>query len=254
MPVVTRVPVDVGSKTQLDVALAVGSVSETITVAAEAPTLSTTSAATASSREESAATARQRRPIATPPVRRDFPETLYWQPALETDGLGRAHLRLKLADTITTWKVAVVVPPSAGSIALTGELSQIQPFFVENDPPPILTAGDAIGLPALVRNYTDDAVHVSVDGQATDGLRIAGAAGTKCASRRRRRRASASIPEPSGAAGKANVTLTARRQGQRRRGEVREGPPGWADTQQAEGVLLEGEAVLEPEHTRNTPS
>src|SRR5262249_31001782 len=183
----------------------------------------------------------------TPRVRRDFPETLYWQPALESDARGRAHLRLRLADTITTWKVAVVASTTGGQIAIAErELVAFQSFFVENDPPPILTVGDEIGLPALVRNHGDDALRVSVDAEAEDGLRVAG-------------RTRQELRVPAGDAARATFDLRAERAARKARVRLTAAStgaddaveksvtvhPDGAETQAASGLLIERDATLE---------
>src|SRR4029078_8378817 len=45
--------------------------------------------------------------LSTPRIRGFFPETLLRQPELTTDKQSRAQLDFKLADNITTWKMAV---------------------------------------------------------------------------------------------------------------------------------------------------
>jgi hypothetical protein len=90
----------------------------------------------------------------TPRLREYFPETLLWQPLLETDAQGRAELRFKLADNITTWKLAVIGSTTSGEIGMAEkEILAFQPFFVEHDPPRVLTEGDTIQLPVVLRNY-----------------------------------------------------------------------------------------------------
>jgi hypothetical protein len=90
----------------------------------------------------------------TPRLREYFPETLLWQPLLETDAQGRAELRFKLADNITTWKLAVIGSTANGEIGMAEkEILAFQPFFVEHDPPRVLTEGDTIQLPVVLRNY-----------------------------------------------------------------------------------------------------
>jgi hypothetical protein len=90
----------------------------------------------------------------TPRLREYFPETLLWQPLLETDAQGRAELRFKLADNITTWKLAVIGSTMNGEIGMAEkEILAFQPFFIEHDPPRILTEGDTIQLPVVLRNY-----------------------------------------------------------------------------------------------------
>lgn len=101
--------------------------------------------------------------IATPRLREHFPETLVWQPSLETDREGRARLDFKLADNITTWKMAVVGSTTTGEVGLIErEFQAFQPFFVEHEPPRILTEGDEIQLPVVVRNYLDKAQDVNL--------------------------------------------------------------------------------------------
>lgn len=100
---------------------------------------------------------------ATPRLRENFSETLLWQPSLETDREGRARIDFKLADNITTWKMAVVGSTVDGEIGLVErEIQAFQPFFVEHDPPRILTEGDEIQLPVVVRNYLDKAQDVNL--------------------------------------------------------------------------------------------
>src|SRR5207247_5900424 len=93
---------------------------------------------------------------ATPRLREYFPETLLWAPSVETGADGRAELKFKLADNITTWRVAVTGSSEAGDIGnATADIRSFQPFFIDHDPPRILTQGDELQLPATVRNYLD---------------------------------------------------------------------------------------------------
>src|SRR5204862_714874 len=85
-----------------------------------------------------------------------FPETLVVQPSLETDKPGRAQLKFKLADNITTWKMSVIGSTEDGQIGtVEKEIKAFQPFFVEHDPPRVLTEGDEISLPVVLRNYLE---------------------------------------------------------------------------------------------------
>jgi hypothetical protein len=114
--VVTQVPVVSRQSTELDVSLEVARFQESIEVAAESPPVDTKISGTTSAlvdRRPHAAPP----PLVTPRVRRDFPETLYWQPALETDAAGTARIPLKLADTVTTWRLAAVASTTDGRIA-----------------------------------------------------------------------------------------------------------------------------------------
>lgn len=100
----------------------------------------------------------------TPRLREYFPETLLWQPLLETDAQGHANLRFKLADNITTWKLAVIGSTTSGEIGMAEkEILAFQPFFVEHDPPRVLTEGDEIQLPVVLRNYLDKSQVVNLE-------------------------------------------------------------------------------------------
>jgi hypothetical protein len=102
--------------------------------------------------------------ISTPRLREYFPETLLWQPSLETDKQGRAQINFKLADNITTWKMVVVGSTEDGQIGMTEkEIKAFQPFFLDHDPPRFLTDGDEISLPVTVRNYLERPQKVDLD-------------------------------------------------------------------------------------------
>lgn len=99
----------------------------------------------------------------TPRLREYFPETLVWNPELITDSNGRAELKFKLADNITTWKLYTIASTKKGKIGVAEkEITAFQPFFVDLDPPKFLTNGDEISLPVQVRNYTEKKQKVDV--------------------------------------------------------------------------------------------
>jgi hypothetical protein len=143
--------------TEVNTSLQVGAVTETVTVTAgPAAMVETQVAATVVSRESRIIPAAKPGPqqISTPRLRQYFPETLLWQPSLETDKQGRAQLSFKLADNITTWKMIVIGSTLDGRVGTAEkEIKAFQPFFVEHDPPRVLTEGDQISLPVVVRNY-----------------------------------------------------------------------------------------------------
>ena len=151
-----------------------GTVSETVTVTADAVQLNTLAMSVsdlAKGKNFSSLLKRlpgeqatQKPPISTPRLRKDFPETLYWQPAVLTDARGRAELRFKLADNITTWKMSIIGSTETGELGtVEQEIRAFQPFFVEHDPPRVLTEGDEISLPVVLRNYLERAQTVALD-------------------------------------------------------------------------------------------
>jgi A-macroglobulin TED domain/Alpha-2-macroglobulin family/Carboxypeptidase regulatory-like domain/A-macroglobulin receptor binding domain len=151
---VTGVPVLNGSSTQVDITLNLGSVTETVEVTAASPQVNATSGEISSSQGISSTAGEK--PLFTPRLRKYFPETLFWQPEVITDKQGHAHINFPMADNITTWKMSVLASTEAGQVGIAEkELRSFQPFFIELDPPKILTEGDKISLPVLLRNYTD---------------------------------------------------------------------------------------------------
>jgi uncharacterized protein YfaS (alpha-2-macroglobulin family) len=89
-----------------------------------------------------------------PRIRHYFPETLYFNPALITDGRGRAELTIPLADSITTWRLACMASSSAGAMgSTTAGLRVFQDFFVDIDFPVSLTQNDEVSVPVAVYNY-----------------------------------------------------------------------------------------------------
>jgi hypothetical protein len=166
--VVGDIPVQPGQVTRVDAGLEVAAATETVTVEA-APAVVETHSASISSGVAAATTA----PIFTPHVRDYFPETLLWNPELVTDAAGKASLDFKLADSITTWRVAVIASTVDGRMAEGGaEIRAFQPFFVDLDPPQVLTVSDEISLRVPIRNYTEKQQTVAVEVAAPPELAI----------------------------------------------------------------------------------
>ncbi|HEX8173517.1 MAG TPA: MG2 domain-containing protein [Pyrinomonadaceae bacterium] len=149
------VPVRSSALITLNAVLTAAGVTENVTVTSSADvTLNATNSSVSNQVGYAPGPERQPGQISTPRLREYFPETLVWQPALETDKDGRALLRFKLADNITTWKMSVIGSTEDGEIGTAErEIRAFQPFFVEHDPPRILTEGDEIALPVVLRNY-----------------------------------------------------------------------------------------------------
>lgn len=159
---VEQVGVFSSNLTKLDVTLRIAAVSETVTVTAETAEVSNTMSATVSSVKGREVVSRA--PLSTPRLREFFPETLVWSPELETARDGTARLKFKLADNITTWKMSVLASTEDGRLGTyEHEFLASQPFFVEHDPPRVLTEGDEISLPVVLRNYLGRAQGVEVE-------------------------------------------------------------------------------------------
>ncbi|MBI3653390.1 MAG: carboxypeptidase regulatory-like domain-containing protein [Acidobacteria bacterium] len=197
--VITEVPVVAANVTEIDAELSPGGVSEalTVTVTATESLLQTTnaSATTIETMHVESLPLNGRNYVefvtrtggavdgglSTPRLRDYFPETLLWQPEIITDAQGQAQLKFKLADNITTWKVAAIASTLDGRIAVAErEVRAFQPFFIEHDPPRILTAGDQLALPIVLRNYLDKAQTIKLELQPATWFETLGAAQQQC--------------------------------------------------------------------------
>lgn len=109
-------------------------------------------------------------------IRQYFPETLYFNPAVITDGQGHAALNIPLADSITTWRLSCMASSAAGQLGSTTDgIRVFQDFFVDIDFPVALTQNDRIHVPVAVYNYlkTDQTIKLQVtpeDWFELDGL------------------------------------------------------------------------------------
>jgi hypothetical protein len=149
---------------EVNAALRVGATSEAVTVLAAALPMNTESASVSQVINKQATIDLSRQATVTPRLRQYFPETLLWQPSIETDRNGQAHINWKFADNLTTWKISVIASTLDGRLAtMEKEVKSFQPFFVEHDPPHVLTLGDRISLPVLIRNYTEKSERVKVE-------------------------------------------------------------------------------------------
>ncbi|NUN14085.1 MAG: alpha-2-macroglobulin [Myxococcales bacterium] len=101
---------------------------------------------------------------AGPKVRDDFPETLYNNPALITDGQGKAVVDLEMADSITEWRVTSLAHTKNGRLGsgLAG-ITVFQDFFIDINFPAKLTRNDEISFPIAVYNYLAEPQTVTVE-------------------------------------------------------------------------------------------
>ena len=90
-----------------------------------------------------------------PRVRSYFPEALYINPEIITDQNGDASITIPLADSITTWRMAMMASTAHGALGSgTSSLKVFQDFFVDLDLPVTLTQGDRVSIPVAVYNYS----------------------------------------------------------------------------------------------------
>jgi uncharacterized protein YfaS (alpha-2-macroglobulin family) len=160
------VPVQAGDTAKVNFTLQLGLAAETVTVEAAIADLQTTRSELATSvalapglamsGKQAPGSTLAEKPLFTPKLRKYFPETLVWRPEVITDQSGHAHIRFPMGDNITAWKMSVIASTVGGQIGVAEkELRSFQPFFVESDPPKVLTEGDQISQPVVLRNYME---------------------------------------------------------------------------------------------------
>ena len=109
-------------------------------------------------------------------VRSYFPEALYINPEILTDGEGKASITIPLADSITTWRMAMLASTQTGALGTgTSELKVFQDFFVDLDLPVTLTQGDMVSIPVAVYNYAGHAGNVDLKLEPGDWFSLEGA-------------------------------------------------------------------------------
>jgi uncharacterized protein YfaS (alpha-2-macroglobulin family) len=107
-------------------------------------------------------------------IREYFPETLLFNPALITDPYGRARLSLKMADSITTWRMATMASALDGGLGSTSTpIRAFQDFFIDIDLPVALTQNDRISIPVAVYNYLPGSQRVRLEITREDWFELA---------------------------------------------------------------------------------
>jgi uncharacterized protein YfaS (alpha-2-macroglobulin family) len=109
-------------------------------------------------------------------VRSYFPEALYINPEILTNGDGKASITIPLADSITTLRMAMLASTQAGALGTgSSELKVFQDFFLDLDLPVTLTQGDIVSIPVAVYNYANHGGDVDLKLEPEDWFSLEGA-------------------------------------------------------------------------------
>ncbi|HUI41664.1 MAG TPA: MG2 domain-containing protein [Terriglobia bacterium] len=114
--------------------------------------------------------------LVQPQVRKYFPDTIYWMPALMTDAAGEAQATFTFPDSLTTWRATVrAVTKNTMVGQVTGKVITRKNVILRLEVPRFLTQGDTLTVTGIVHNYLDHdtAAHVSL---AVKGVELEGAA------------------------------------------------------------------------------
>lgn len=106
--------------------------------------------------------------LAEPKIRKEFPDTAYWTPALETGADGRGEVRFSFPDSLTTWRATargITADTKVGqAIARTIVRKNL---IVSIAAPRFFTESDEAVLPVIVRSSLSAAAQVRVSLDAT---------------------------------------------------------------------------------------
>ncbi|MFW5941797.1 MAG: Ig-like domain-containing protein [Chloroflexota bacterium] len=107
-------------------------------------------------------------------VRRDFPDTAYWEASLSTDENGEATVEVPLPDSTTTWRLsskAVTADSLVGQNSV--DVVATLPLLLRPVTPRFFTVNDVVQIGAIVNNNTGESLDVTVSLEA-DGVTLGG--------------------------------------------------------------------------------
>ncbi|MGQ9656627.1 MAG: MG2 domain-containing protein [Fimbriimonadales bacterium] len=105
-------------------------------------------------------------------VRRDFPDTAYWQPVIRTDSRGQATVRLRLPDNITEWRLTAIAHTADTRIGYArAKVKATKDIVARLRLPMWLVEGDRTEIDAILSNETDQPREVVAELRTPDGVR-----------------------------------------------------------------------------------
>lgn len=154
-------------------------------------------------------------------VRSYFPEALYINPEIITDGDGHATISIPLADSITTWRMAMLASTTHGALgSATSSLKVFQDFFVDLDLPVTLTQGDRVSIPVAVYNYSGSRGDVTLKLTQEDWFSMVDDDADKSVSVDSSRVGGSQFTIQAQRIGKFKLTLSAQMNGENRRADI----------------------------------
>lgn len=101
--------------------------------------------------------------LKSPKVRQDFRSTAYWQPTIVTNKEGKAQIRVKFPDSLTTWRATARTISKQTAVGnITHETKTNKDVIIRLQAPRFFTERDEVVLSANVHNYTDEPQKIKV--------------------------------------------------------------------------------------------
>lgn len=104
-----------------------------------------------------------------PMIRKDFRDTAFWQPSVITGADGRATVKFKLPDNLTTWRATARGVTGDTMVGVTtSKVISRKDVILRLETPRFITQGDTVTLSGVVHNYLKQAkstqISISVTG------------------------------------------------------------------------------------------
>jgi uncharacterized protein YfaS (alpha-2-macroglobulin family) len=104
-----------------------------------------------------------------PMIRKDFRDTAFWQPSAITGADGRATVKFRLPDNLTTWRATARGVTSDLKVGVkTSKVVSRKDVILRLETPRFITQGDTVTLSGVVHNYLKEAkstqISISVSG------------------------------------------------------------------------------------------
>lgn len=104
-----------------------------------------------------------------PLIRKDFRDTAFWQPSAVTGSDGKATVKFRLPDNLTTWRATARGVTSDTKVGMTtSKVVSRKDVILRLETPRFLTQGDTVTLSGIVHNYLKEAkatqISISVGG------------------------------------------------------------------------------------------
>jgi uncharacterized protein YfaS (alpha-2-macroglobulin family) len=115
-----------------------------------------------------------------PEIRKNFPDAIFWNPALVTDNAGTARVELPYPDSLTTWRMTVrAVTANTLAGGAIGRTVTTKDLIARVIAPRFLTEGDETEIPVVVHNYLPAQKDVAVETTVTGLTPVANAPGNR---------------------------------------------------------------------------
>ena len=104
-------------------------------------------------------------------VRSDFRSTVFWQADIVTDQNGRATVKVKYPDSLTSWKATARAVTAVNQFGIADATTRTrQPLIVRLEAPRFFVVGDFVVVSAVINNNTDEPMMVQpkLDAEGVD--------------------------------------------------------------------------------------